>query len=117
MTICLTDDRGNDGPSVVAAWNVAGGTLGVALDLGAGTLHLSVNGGDWALAFPNATHTSPCRPSVATGAALFPALCGSDGVRVRCNWGVDALRPMKFTPPSGEYMALGLARKVTQRRL
>ena len=83
--------------------------LGVAADLDAGTLLVSVDGADWAIAFPNATHPDPCRPSAAAGAGLYPALCGMDGVRVRCNWGADAGRPMRHGPPaSGGYRAVGL---------
>jgi hypothetical protein len=75
-------------------------------------MRLSVNGGEWAVA----AHAAPCAPSAAAGAALFPVLCGDTGVRVRCNWGLDAARPLKHAPPSaegkGEYIAVGLARQV-----
>ncbi len=84
----------------------------MALDLESGTLRVSVDGGEWAVAF-----SEGCTPSADAGAALFPALSGAVGMRVRCNWGVDAARPMKFAPPSGEYMAVGLAYKVMQCRL
>ncbi len=97
---------------MAAGWFAAGKTLGVALDLGSGNLRVSVDGGEWAVAFPEG-----CAPSGSVGAALFPALSGCDGVRARCNWGTDAARPMKFAPPSGEYMAVGLAYKVMQCRL
>jgi hypothetical protein len=103
-----------EGPSVAGAWNlkVAGETLGVALDLDAGTLFVSFDGGEWTVAFPNSTHTGSCRPSDTAGAALFPALSGSKGAWVRCNWGADAGRPMRHTPPSEEYCAVGLPQKV-----
>ncbi len=88
-------------------WFAAGKTLGVALDLDSGTLRVSVDGGEWAVAFPDG-----CAPSAAAGGALFPALSGECGASVRCNWGADARRPLKRAPPSGGYMAVGLAGKV-----
>ncbi len=88
-------------------WFAAGKTLGLALDLGSGTMLVSVDGGEWAVAFPEG-----CAPSSSVGAALFPALSGKEGATVRCNWGADALRPLEHAPPSGDYMALGLACKV-----
>jgi hypothetical protein len=93
--------------AVAAGWFAAGKTLGVAVDFDTGTMRVSVDGGDWAVAFPHG-----CAPSAAVGAALFPALSGWRGARARCNWGACAARPMKFAPPSGEYMAVGLAQKV-----
>ncbi len=97
----------------MAALNsVAGKTLGVALDLDAGTLLVSFDGGDWAVAFPNTTHTGPCRPSDTAGAALFPALNGSKGAWVRCNWGTDKERPMRHSPPSEQFRAVGLPPEV-----
>jgi hypothetical protein len=79
----------------------------MALDLESGALRVSVDGGEWAVAFPEG-----CAPSSSVGAAVFPALSGKEGATVRCNWGADASRPLKHAPPSGEYMALGLACKV-----
>ncbi len=99
--------RGTSGPPVVGAWNESGGTLGVALDMNTGTLLVSVDGAAWAVAFADG-----CAPGAAVGAALFPALCGSGGARVRCNWGADAGRPMRHSPPSWQYNAVGLAEKV-----
>jgi hypothetical protein len=92
---------------VAGGWFGAGKTLGVALDLDAGTLLVSVDGAAWTVAFADG-----CAPSAAVGAALFPALSGSEGAQVRCNWGADAGRPMKHGPPSGEYCAVGLAMQV-----
>ncbi len=92
-------------------WKVVGGTLGVAVDLGSGTMRVSVNGGDWAAAFPDG-----CAPSAGAGPALFPAISGEDGMCVRCNWGADAARPLKHAAPSGEYRAVGLAGQVRPRR-
>jgi hypothetical protein len=103
-------DRGSDGPFVVENWMAEGRMLGMALDLDSGTLRVSVDGGEWVVAFPSATHTSSCRPSADAGGALFPVVCGNSGVVVQCNWG--ASRPMKHDPPSRDYIALGLAQKV-----
>ena len=86
-----------------AGWFAAGKTLGVAVDLDAGTLRVSVDGADWAVAFQ-----AGCAPGAAVGAGLFPALSGSDGARVRCNWGADESRPMRHAPPASEYRAVGL---------
>jgi hypothetical protein len=96
--------------SVVAAagWFETGNILGVALDLDTGTLLASVNGTCWVVACPNAIHTSPCCPSGTAGSALFPAMCGGGGARLRCNWGGVAGRPMRHCPPSGQYLAVGL---------
>ncbi len=88
---------------VAAGWFEAGKTLGVAADLDAGTMLVSVDGGDWAVAFPNG-----CSPSDKAGEALFPAISGEDGVQLRCNWGADPGRPMKHGPPSEDYRAVGL---------
>jgi hypothetical protein len=87
---------------VAPGWFVAGKTLGLALDLDAGTLRVSVDGGAWAVAFQDG-----CAPGAAAGAALFPALSGCDGARLRCNWGGDGGRPTRHAPPSGDYRAVG----------
>ena len=88
-------------------WFAAGKTLGLALDLDAGTLRVSVDGAPWAVAFQDG-----CAPGAAVGSALFPALSGNGGARVRCNWGAEAGRPMRHSPPSGEYRPVGLAMQV-----
>ena len=87
---------------MASGWFVAGKTLGLALDLDAGTLRVSVDGGAWAVAFQDG-----CAPGAAAGAALFPALSGCTGARLRCNWGGDGGRPMRHGPPSGDYRAVG----------
>jgi hypothetical protein len=61
---------------VGSGWYVVGKTLGVALDLDAGTLLVSVDGGKWDVAFQDG-----CAPSSSVGAALFPALSGRTGAR------------------------------------
>jgi hypothetical protein len=90
-----------------------GDTLGLALDLDAGTLLISVNGGEWAVVFNDS-----CTPSAVAGAALFPAMRGSvdydDATNevyfpvVRCNWGTDKGRPMRHNPPSEGYRPVGV---------
>jgi hypothetical protein len=87
---------------VASGWFEAGKTLGLALDLDAGTLRVSVDGGAWAVAFQDG-----CAPGAAAGAALFPTLSGKGGASLRCNWGGDARRPMRRAPPSGDYRAVG----------
>ena len=90
--------------TVAAGWFVAGKTLGVAADLDAGTLLVSVDGADWTVAFQ-----AGCAAGPAVGAGLYPAVSGQGGARVRCNWGADAGRPMRHGPPaSGGYRAVGL---------
>jgi hypothetical protein len=79
-------------------------TLGLALDLEAGTMLVSVDGAEWVAA----PLPQPCVPGAAVGAALFPALSGYVCTRLRCNWGVDAERPMRHAPPPGDYRAVGL---------
>ncbi len=88
---------------VGSGWYIVGKTLGVALDLDAGTLLVSVEGGKWDVAFQDG-----CSPGSSVGAALFPALSGRTGARLRLNWGADARRPMRHSPPSGDYRAVGL---------
>jgi hypothetical protein len=88
---------------VVAGWFEAGKTLGVAADLDAGMMLISVDGGDWVVAFQEG-----CAPSDRAGAALFPAISGEAGLQMRCNWGADPGRPMKHSPPSEDYRAVGL---------
>ncbi len=96
--------------AVAAGWFAAGKTLGVALDLDAGALLVSVNGAAWVVACQ-----AGCAPGADAGGALFPALSGEGGARVRCNWGADAGRPMRHGPPSGDYCAVGLAMQVPIR--
>ncbi len=91
---------------MAAGWFAEGKTLGVAVDLDAGRMLVSVDVGDWAEAFPTG-----CAPSAAAGAGLFPALSGNCGARIQCNWGADAGRPMRHGPPSADYRAVGLARQ------
>ena len=87
-----------------SGWFAAGKTLGLALDLEAGALLVSVDGAEWAAA----PFSHPCKPGADAGAGLFPALSGAVGARVRCNWGVDTRRPMRHAPPPGGYRAVGL---------
>ncbi len=89
---------------MASGWAATGKTLGVAVDLDAGRMLVRVNGAAWADAF-----SAACAPSAVAGAGLFPALSGGMGMRVRCNWGVDAARPMKHGAPAGGYRAVGLA--------
>ena len=96
--------RDQEQGSAAAGWSEAGKTLGVALDLDAGSLLVSVDGAGWAVA----PLSGPCAPGAGAGATLFPALSGAVGARMRCNWGADAGRPMKLAPPPGEYQAVGL---------
>ncbi len=95
---------------MAGGWFTAGKTLGVALDLDAGTMLVSVDCAGWTVAFADG-----CAPGAAVGAGLFPAISGQRGARVRCNWGADTGRPMKHCPPSGEYSAIGLALQVPCR--
>ena len=88
---------------MAARWFAAGKTLGVAADLDAGTLLVSVNGADWAVLFQ-----AGCAPGPAGGSGLYPVLSGTGGASLRCNWGADAGRPMRHGPPaSGGYRAVG----------
>jgi hypothetical protein len=82
---------------VTPGWFAAGGVLGVAADLDAGTL-LCTAGGAWTPCFPSAL-----RPGPAVGGALFPIVSCWGGARVRDNLGGDASRPLRHAPPSGEY--------------
>ncbi len=88
---------------MASGWFEAGKTLGVAVDLDAGTMLVSVDGGDWVVAIPEG-----CTPSATAGASLYPALSGNDGLRLLCNWGADPGRPMKHRPPSEDYRVVGL---------
>jgi hypothetical protein len=52
---------------------------------------------DWRTAY-----SSGLQPSANVGAALFPAISGNGGVRLRCNFGLDPGRPLRFPPPIPE---------------
>ncbi len=96
--------RGQEQGSVASGWGEVGKTLGVALDLDAGSMLVSVNGAEWT----PVPFSEPCAPGAGAGAAVFPALTGAMGSRMRCNWGADAARPMRHGPPAGGYRAVGL---------
>jgi hypothetical protein len=100
-------DSGQFGLSVMAGWFTTSKTLSLALDLYSGTMLLAADGGEWATVFPDG-----CIPGPAVGATLFPALSGDKGACVRCNWGDDEARPLKYAAPSGEYQAVGAILKV-----
>ncbi len=106
----LNCGSGKQGSAVAGGWFAAGKALGMALDLDAGSMLVSVDGAAWTVAF--AAQNRPCCPSAAAGAALFPALSGWGGASVRCNWGTDPERPMRHGPPSGEYRPIGLLMEV-----
>jgi hypothetical protein len=95
------------GSAIVEPWFVVGGTLGLALDLDAGALFVSANGGAWQPAFPTGL-----RPGATVGSALFPVVSGLSGARVRCNLGADPSRPMRHTAPAAEYRTVGATTKV-----
>ncbi len=48
---------------------------------------------DWQIAYP-----SGLQPSATVGAALFPAISGNGGATLRCNFGLDPRRPLRFPP-------------------
>jgi hypothetical protein len=52
---------------------------------------------DWKTAY-----SSGLQPSATVGAALFPAISGEEGVRLRCNFGLDPGRPLRFPPSKPE---------------
>ena len=91
-------------------WFVTGKTLGVALDVDAGTMLVSVDGAEWVVAFQDG-----CTPSAAAGVALFPALSVmGDAAKMRCNLGGDTERPMRHAAPLG-YCAVGQVLQVPFR--
>ena len=52
---------------------------------------------DWQTAY-----SSGLQPSATVGAALFPAISCKGGVRLRCNFGLDQRRPLRFPPSISE---------------
>ena len=115
-----------EGEIIAGGWFEAGKLLRVEADLDSGCMRVAVVGGngdgaegetlpsmavhmrripflcinyltlvmaDWRVAFP-----SGVRPSASVGAALFPAVSGRDGARVRCNFGLDQRRPLRYPP-------------------
>lgn len=99
------------GSKVARGWFAAGKVLRLAADLDEGSMRVAVaslegqqaeqpgeeQAGKWTTAF-----ASGVRPSAAVGAALFPAVSGKNGARVRCNLGRDEGRPLRFAPPWGK---------------
>ena len=105
-----------------AGWFNAGKSLRLAADLNAGAMRVAVvktdgtsAGGenstsilpspmahipllaDWQTAY-----SSGLQPSATVGAALFPAISGQGGAKLRCNFGLDPGRPLRFPPSKPE---------------
>jgi hypothetical protein len=110
---------------VEEGWFAAGKVLRLALDLGTGSLLIAVaspvqheeqeqagkkvyDEGEWKAAFPDGLCPGP-----AVGAALYPALSGSKGARVRCHFGGSGAAGMPVGKgPTDEYRAVGDAAQV-----
>jgi hypothetical protein len=112
----------NQWDSAAAGWFNAGKLLRLAADLETGAMLVAVvetdgtsAGGDTSASiFPctspmahitlvadwETAYSSGLKPSAAVGAALFPAISGREGVRLRCNFGLDPRRPLRFPPRS-----------------
>jgi hypothetical protein len=111
------------GSKAAGGWFEAGKLLRLAADLDAGAMRVAVVETDGTcagdenstsiipspmahtllLAAWQTAYSSGLQPSAHVGAALFPAISGSDGVRLLCNFGLDPLRPLRFPPskPAG----------------
>jgi hypothetical protein len=108
--------------NAAVGWFVARKLLRLAADLDAGAMRVAVVDTDGSCAgSENATSILPSpmahislvadwktafssglQPSATVGAALFPAISGNDGVRLRCNFGLDPRRPLRFPPSTTE---------------
>jgi hypothetical protein len=99
-------------------WFAAGKSLRLAADLNAGAMRLAVvktdgtsAGGEKStsiLSSPMAhiplvadwqtAYSSGLQPSATVGAALFPAISGKGGAKLRCKFGLDARFPQSSSP-------------------
>ena len=112
--------RGQWGSRAAGGWFEAGKLLRLAADLDVGVMRVAVVetdgtsagdenstsilyssliahlplAADWQTAY-----SSGLQPSAAVGAALFPAIGGKGGVRLRCNFGLDPRWPLRFPSP------------------
>jgi len=89
----------------IDSWLEVGTIFGIAIDLDLGCMqacvltHDSPLDGGWTTTFD-----SGISPGQAVGSGLFPAVSGTKGVKIKCNFGHDLVnRPMRLLPPSSEY--------------
>jgi hypothetical protein len=115
--------RGQRSSKAAGGWSEAGKLLRLAADLDAGAMRVAVVETDGTSAggensksslYPppiahiplvadwQTIYSSGLQPSAAVGAALFPAIRGYDGARLRCNFGLDQRRPLRFPPSKPE---------------
>jgi hypothetical protein len=80
---------------VEADGTCAGGEKSTSI-LSSPTAHIPL-AADWQTAF-----SSGLQPSTTVGAALFPAISGEGGAKLRCNFGLDPERPLRFPPSKPE---------------
>jgi hypothetical protein len=99
--------------TAVPNWFQKGTVLGVAVDLGLGTMMAAVDGSQWTTVF-----SSGLCPGLAVGSELFPALSGMKGATIRYNLGQDLVhRPLKIPPPTAEFIPLAMASKISTKVL
>ena len=106
-----------------SGWFQEGMVLCLDADLSAGTLRVAVGRlqsdgtegpccSEWTTAVP-----SGLQPSATVGAALFPAVTGYGGVRLRFNFGLDSGRPLRFPPAWMEHAGVRLQQVISRHSL
>jgi hypothetical protein len=117
MFILHSGEWGSNGRAA-GSWFAAGKSLRLASDLDAGVMRVAVvetdgtcAGGEKStsiLSSPMAhillvadwrtAYSSGLQPSTTVGAALFPAISGRGGAKLRCKFGLDARFPQSSSP-------------------
>ena len=92
----------------MSSWHKVGSVLGLACDLDAGTMQVTVDGSfsgrNGGTPFKKGVHPGP-----KVGSGLFPAVTGGK-CQIKCNLGNDLLRnPFRFSAPSTDYIALSIS--------
>jgi hypothetical protein len=123
MNLSVFSIRDQWGSDAAAGWFEAGKSLRLAADLNAGAMRVAVvetdgtsAGGEnsTSILYPSpiahiplaadwqTAYSSGLQPSATVGAALFPAISGQGGAKLRCNFGLDPGRPLRFPPSKPE---------------
>ena len=122
VCVSLLFCRNKWGSNEAGGWFSSGSLLRLAANLDVGTMRVAVaetdgtcTGGEnstmihhesssygtdaaeWRTAY-----SSGLQPSATVGAVLFPAISGRRGASLRCNFGGNKARPLRFPPPLRE---------------
>lgn len=98
----------------MSSWHKPGCVLGLACDLDAGALHVSVDG-DFSAGHGGTPFKKGVRPGPRVGSGMYPAVTGGN-CRIRYNLGGDGVnRQFRFLPPSAEYVSVATAKLTTAK--